>query len=101
MARVIFTISYEINPEKRDEYLTLSKAMKAHLGGTQGKNYTIYEQKGKKNSFSEVFICNSVEEFDRLEDDEDERTEELVRQLEGLLVNGKMKYTTLVELNHE
>ena len=99
MARVIFTISYEINTEKRDAYLALSKAMKEHLAGTKGKNYTIYEQKGKKNTFSEVFICNSVEEFDQLEDDQDERTEELVSQLESLLVNGKMKYTTLVELN--
>ena len=101
MARVIFTISYEINPEKRDEYLALSKAMKEHLAGTKSKNYTIYEQKGKKNNFSEVFVCNSVEEFDRLEDDQDEQTEELVSQLESLLVNGKMKYTTLIELNQE
>jgi hypothetical protein len=99
MAKVIFTISYEINPEKRDEYLALSKAMKEHLAGTKNKNYTVYEQKGKKNCFSEVFICDSMDEFDRLEDDQDERTEELVRQLEGLLVNGKMKYTTLIELN--
>ena len=99
MARVIFTISYEINPEKREGYLDLSKTMKEHLAGTKGKNYTVYEQKGKKNSFSEVFICNSMEEFDQLEDDQDETTQELVNRLEGLLVNGKMKYTTLVEID--
>jgi|ERR1041385_1948257 hypothetical protein len=99
MARVIFTISYEINPEKREDYLALSKAMKEHLAGAKGKNYTVFEQKGKKNSFSEVFICNSLEEFDQLEDDQDEKTEQLVNQLEGLLVNGKMKYTTLIEVD--
>ncbi len=101
MAKVIFTISYDVHPEKRDEYIALSKVMKEHLAGVQGKNYTIFEQKGKKNSFSEVFICNSMEEFDRLEDDEDEKTEELVGRLESLLTNGKMKYTTLVEVNQE
>ena len=97
MARVIFTISYEINPEKREEYLALSKKMKEHLSGTKGKNYAIYEQKGKKNSFSEVFVCNSQAEFDELED-QDEQTEDLVNRLEPFLANGKSKYTTLIEL---
>ena len=97
MARIIFTISYEINPEKREEYLTLSGQMKEHLSEANGRNYAIYEQKGKKNSFTEIFICASKEEYDQLED-QDDATSQLVQQLETLLVNGKMKYTTLVEL---
>jgi L-rhamnose mutarotase len=97
MSKVMFTISYEINPEKRDEYLALSQRMKEHLSQANGKNYAIYEQKGKKNNFTEVFVCKSQEEYDQLED-QDEVTTELVGQLEGLLAIGKMKYTTLVEL---
>lgn len=99
MAKVLFTISYEINPEKRDEYLQLAQEIKQHFAGTKGKQYAIYEQKGKKNFFTEVFICNTMEEFETLEDDQDEKTEELVHRLEGYLVNGKMKYTTLIELS--
>ncbi|MGA2622632.1 MAG: hypothetical protein ABSF91_02155 [Bacteroidota bacterium] len=98
MGKVIFTISYEIDPAKRDEYLDLADKMKSHLAGSKGKNYAIYERKTKKNSFSEVFICKNVEEYDQLEDDQDETTEELVGRLEGLLTNGKMKYSTLIEL---
>ena len=101
MAKVMFTISYEIRPEKREEYLALSKEMKEYLAGTKGKDYRIFEQKGRKNSFSEVFICGNMEEFDRLEDDHDERMDELVQKLETMLAGGKMKYTTLIELNHE
>jgi hypothetical protein len=101
MAKVMFTISYEIKPDMREAYVALSKAMKEHLATSKGKDYKIYEQKGRKNSFSEVFICNSMEEFDRLEDDHDEKTEELVQQLETMLAGGKMKYTTLIELNHD
>ena len=99
MAKVIFTISYEIKPEKRANYLALAKEMQQHLAGTRGKNYTVFEQKNKKNNFSEVFTCNSVEEFDQLEDDQDEKTEELINRLEEYLTNGKMKYTTLVEVD--
>ena len=99
MGKVLFTISYEVLPDKRDEYLAVTKLMKEHLAGAKGKNYSVYEQKGKKNGFSEVFVCGSVEEYDKLEDDQDETTEALVRQLEGYLANGKMKYTTLIELD--
>jgi len=98
MGKVIFTISYDINPEKREEYLILAKEMKNHLAGNKKKNYAIYEHKTKKNSFSEVFICESVQEYDQLEDDQDETTEKLVSRLEEFLTNGKMKYSTLLEL---
>ena len=97
MAKIIFTISYEIKPEKREEYLSLAKDMKSHLNDSKGKDYNIYEQKNRKNNFSEVFVCSSMEEFDQLEDDQDEKTEQLVSRLNGLLVNG-MKYSTLVEV---
>jgi hypothetical protein len=58
----------------------------------------VYEQKGRRNSFVEQFTCASMEEFDALEDDLDEKSEELVNRLESLLKDGKAKYTTLVEL---
>ncbi len=97
MGKVMFTISYEINPGKRDEYLALTARMKQHLAQNNGKTYSIFEQKGKKNSFSEVFIFNSMEEYDQLED-QDEQMGQFIAELEQLMVNGKMKYTTLVEL---
>ncbi|MBI1807248.1 MAG: hypothetical protein HYR76_09385 [Ignavibacteria bacterium] len=97
MAKVIFTISYDVNPEKREDYLALTQAMKEHFAQSNGKEYSIYEHKGKKNSFSEVFVFKSMEEYDQLED-QDERMAQLVQQLETLLVDGKMRYTTLIEL---
>ena len=97
MGKVIFTISYEVKPERREEYLALSQEMKSYIAGNTGRNYTIYEQKGKKNHFSEVFLFNSLEEYDQLED-EDEQISALVGRLESLLANGKMKYSTLLEL---
>ena len=93
----MFTISYEIQSEKRDDYLALSQRMKQHLAHDHGKNYSIFEHKGKKNSFTEVFVLNTMEDYEQLED-QDETTTQLVQQLEPLLAQGKMKYTTLIEL---
>lgn len=97
MPRVMFTITYGIKPEHRDQYLDLTKQMKEHFTNVGRKNYTVFETKGKKNQFTEVFITNSVEEFDSLEDNQDERTVALVGKLEEFIDDGGMKYTTLVE----
>ncbi len=98
MGKVIFTISYSINPDKREEYFALTQEMKAHIAQRNKASYSIYEQKGKKNSFTEVFIFNSMTEYDQLEDQDDQTTGYMAR-LENLLASGKMKYSTLVEVD--
>ena len=96
MPKVILQISYDIDPKRREEYLSLTIELKRHLIEVRRKNYSIFEMKGKKNSFVEQFMCGSIEEYEALEDDIDEMTENLVNKL-GSMINGKAKYTTLVE----
>ncbi len=97
MAKIIFKITYTVASEKREEYLDLAKKLKAHLSGAMGKNYSIFENKSKPNKFSELFICNSIEEFDQLED-HDDTTNDLVHRINELLEDGKMQYSTLIEI---
>lgn len=97
MPKVIFTISYSIKPELREEYLALAREMRRHLTATANKNYSVYEAKNKKNHFTEVFITSSLEEYESLEDNMDEKTHELVSRLERFIDNGGMKYATLIE----
>jgi hypothetical protein len=98
MSKVILQISYEIDPAKREEYLALARELKKHFVDEQKKNYTIYEQKGNKKLFVEEFVCNSMEEYEALEDDMTENSEDLVNRLEALLKDGKAKYATLIEI---
>lgn len=97
MPKVILQISYDIDSERREEFLSLAREMKKHFADVRKKDYSIFEQKGKKNSFVEQFVCNSMEEYDALEDDLDERSEQLVMKLEELLGGKSAKYTTLLE----
>ncbi len=96
MGKVILQITYEVKSELREEYLTLVREMKAHFAGEQRKNYSVFEQKGKKNSFVEQFVCASREEFEALEDNMTESSEQLVNRLEAMLKDGA-RYATLVE----
>ncbi|MBN1398376.1 MAG: MFS transporter [Bacteroidetes bacterium] len=98
MPKVILQISYEIKPEKREEYLELAKELKNHFAGERKNNYMIFEQKSKKNFFVEQFVCNSIEEYESLEDGITESGEELVNRLETLIKDGKARYATLLEV---
>lgn len=97
MGKVILQIAYDIDPARRGEFLGLAAEMRHHFKDTLRKNYSLYEVKGKKNSFVEQYVCNSMEEYEALED-QDEKGEELVNKLDAFL-NGKARYVTLVESN--
>ena len=98
MARVMFMISYGIKAERREEYLALVKQLRDHLTTVGRKNYSVFEVKGKKNHFTEVFTTGSVEEYDALEDNLDDKAEQLEGQLEEFVDDEGMKYTTLIEV---
>ena len=94
----MFTISYSIKPEQRANYLTLIAEVKSHLINVGKKNYSVFEVKGRKNHFTEVYVFNSEEEFEALDDNQDERTQDLLSKLEVCTDDDGMKYTTAVEL---
>lgn len=97
MPRVMFTISYSIQPEKRDAYLQHLLSLKEHFASLGRTNYSVYEVKGKKNHFTEVFLSESLEEYDALEDGHDEKAEDLIRRIEEFVDKGGMKYSTMIE----
>ncbi|MDL1892666.1 hypothetical protein FBQ87_07210 [Sphingobacteriales bacterium CHB3] len=98
MPRVLFTISYGIKPEQRSNYLTLISDMKAHLVNVGKKNYSVFEVKGKKNQFTEIYVFGSEDEYDALDESQDEHTQDLLGKLEACVDDEGMKYSTAIEI---
>ncbi len=99
MAKILFQISYEIIPEKREEYLETIKQLEEHLKNSSGKNYMVLEDKNKANHFSEIYICENEEEYENLESETDDLTFNLTNQILGnYIVDKKANYTTLYEV---
>ena len=98
MPRVIFSISYAIKEDMRDDYLETIQALKNYLVHEHGKDYSVYEIHGKKNQFSEVYVCKTMEEYDQLEDDADDVTDQLINRIvDDFIDGGKISYSTLIE----
>lgn len=98
MPRVIFSISYPIKEEARADYLETIEALKNYLTIERGKDYSVFELKGKPNHFSEVYICKSLDEYDQLEEESDDVTEQLINRIvNDFILDGKVEYRTLIE----
>ena len=98
MSKVLFTINYEVESEKREEYLRTIRELKNLIKADGLENYSVYEVKGKSNRFQEQYIFSSDEAFENFEDGTDERMSILISKIESLTLNHSTKYSTLSEL---
>jgi uncharacterized protein YjgD (DUF1641 family) len=98
MAKVIFSIQYEINPQKKEEYLDIIRELKNLLKMDGLEKYQVFEVKGKANMFQEIYEFVSREAYEAFDDDQNERLNILINKLADLTVENSTKYTTLFEL---
>lgn len=98
MSKVILTVSYEIYPEKRDGFLSLMKEIKEKVMSMGLCTYSVYEQIGRKNKFSEVYIFNTKEDYDKF-DELEETLDALVDKVNTEYVKeGKVSSTQVIEV---
>ena len=101
MSKVLFTIQYEIVPEKRDEYLRVVRELKNLLKADGLLSYEVYEVKGKTISFQELYTFANMEAYEAFDDMNDERINILVDKINNLSVEKSTKYNTLIQLSDE
>jgi hypothetical protein len=99
MSKVILTVSYEILSEKREEYLEYMKEIKEYILKKNNCEYSLFEQIGRKNLFSEIYSFNSKEDYDNFDEVEDEQMEVLLDKLNSEFIkDGKVKSTQMIEV---
>ena len=100
MSKVNFNIQYEINRDKREEYLNIIREIKNLLKFEGLESYKVFEVKGKPNNFHEVYTFISNEAYENFDDDQNERLNILINKLNELTVDNSTKYTTLLEVDN-
>ncbi len=98
MSKVIFAVQYEIEAAKRDVYLSSLPELKSLISAEGLESYSVFELKGKPNSFEEMFVFSSYEAYDAYDDAENERLSMLISKIETLKVNNTTKYNVLTEV---
>ena len=100
MSKVIFSIRYNVFPEKRGEYLDVVRELKNIVKAEGLENYSVYEQKNKPNSYEEIYLFKNQESYENFEDNTDERIDILMTKLSDMIKEQSTQYTTLFEVNN-
>ncbi len=98
MSKVIFSIRYEIFPEKRSEYLNVVKELKSLVKGEGLESYSVYEVKGKNNNFEEIYVYKSQQDWEEADDSVDERVDILMTKISDMIKDKSTHYNTLFEV---
>jgi len=98
MSKVIFTIQYELEKDKQEEYLSIIHELKNLLKADGLEDYTVFKVKGKSDHFQEQYTFTSEEAFEAFDDENDERINILINQLSDLTIDRSTKYMTLSEI---
>jgi L-rhamnose mutarotase len=98
MNKVVFTIRYEIQKDKLDEYFKIVRELKSLLKGKGIQDYSVFNVKGKENEFVEIYIYESREAWEEFDETTDERVDILMNKLADIIIDKTTKYSTLFEL---
>lgn len=100
MSKVIFSIRYNIIPERRAEYLDVVRELKNIVKADGLESYSVYELKNKANNFEEIYMFKNKESYENFEDSTDERIDILMTKLSDMIKEQTTQYTTLFEVNN-
>lgn len=98
MSKVLFSIKYEIIPDKRENYLDLIRELKTLIKADGLESYAVFELKGKANHFEELYVFESREAYEEFDDDPNERVNILMNKLTDMIVQQSTQYSTLFEI---
>jgi L-rhamnose mutarotase len=98
MAKVIFSIQYEISETKKNDYFSVIRELKSLLKAEGLENYSVYELKGKSNHFQEMYLFSSMEAYEAFDDNANERINILINKISEMTNDNTTKYSTLIEV---
>lgn len=96
MAKVMFTVSYEIPDAARSQYLGLVSQLRPLLNAN-GTAYSVYELENKRNYFQEVYIYPNEEAYEAADDAENAQADALIQQIYALAKDHKVNYSASIE----
>ncbi len=99
MGKVIFSIKYEIKPEKKNEYLTIMKELKNLIKSEGLSDYKVFEHQSKKNTFEEIYFFDSEEAYENWDDVQNERVDLLMKKLSDTIKEQTTEYSRLYEID--
>ena len=99
MSKYYFEINYNIYPEHRENYFNSVEELKSIIRKSPYGEFFVFENSKIANNFSEIYICNSEEEFEQIEDTQNEEARDVINNIiENYVVDKKLNIFQKVEI---
>ncbi|MFC1513434.1 hypothetical protein ACFL5P_00320 [candidate division KSB1 bacterium] len=99
MGRFIFSVSYEIIPEKRDEYLELMKKITSEINKQSNQEYTLFEDAERQNFMTEVFFLKNEKDIDEVRRLQESTEDSFFEQISSYIKNqDQVALRTYIEI---
>jgi len=97
--KIMVQVEYEIKKETRDFYFDWCKRIKKHLLIEYGIQHNVFEKLADYNYFTEWYLCESLDDYNRLEENSDERLINLIDEIACFVVDPeRIKVTIFSEI---
>ena len=87
MGKVIVSVSYEINPDHREEYLALMQQVKKQIKSAAKQEYEVYEDADRPNLMTEIYYVENEKEIQEIIKRQQDKTESLLGQIDSFIVD--------------
>lgn len=87
MGKIIVSVSYEINPDQREEYIALMQQVKKQIKSAAKQNYDVYEDADRPNLMTEIYYVENEKEIQEIKKRQQDKTESLLSQIDNFLVD--------------
>ena len=95
MSKVLLEINYEVQSQKRDEYLKLINELKSGYESSGIAKLEVYEVQGSPNNFMEIYTYENDEAFQNADDTPFDET---VVKINDCLVPDRLRSYTLHQI---
>ncbi len=87
MSKALFSVSYEIIPDKRDEYLELMKEIKTLVKKAAGVDFTVFEDAERPFLMSEVYYVEDKAKITKIKEIQDNKTDSLFTRIDQFMLD--------------
>lgn len=87
MGKIIVSVSYEINPDQREEYIALMQQVKKQIKSAAKQEYDVYEDADRPNLMTEIYYVENEKEIQEIKKRQQDKTESLLSQIDNFIVD--------------
>lgn len=99
MSRILVLMTYDVKPRKRQEFLKWTKRVKKYIRAKYKQDYSFFEHKDKKNRFTEVFVCKTKKDYEKIQDLHDAKIDQFIWEMDKFIGDReKCQFQMLIEL---